>query len=631
MPQIAQLPPELVNQIAAGEVVERPASVVKELVENAIDAGALRIDVRIEEAGSRLIEVRDDGGGMSAEDLPLAFAAHATSKIRSLDELESVATMGFRGEALASIASIAQVSVATRRADEPHGWLLSPNDSPECRPTGRPPGTTVTVADLFYNTPARRKFLRTERTEFSQIDQLMRRFALAHPGIGFSLSHQGRLVFELSPLPYELLVEQMPSRIEALLGAAFLNRARRIDSAASGLSLSGWVADPAYARSTTDQQLFFVNGRIVRDRLIGFAIRRAYADVLHHARQPAYVLALELDPRAVDVNVHPTKAEVRFRDARAVQDFIFREIHRALAQGALTGADALPESDADQQTSGHSSGYDGGSGGGGGRGVRAGSGVCSSAAPTFASSSSAVSASTQGYLNLLAASAAPQAAPSDEARIPMVQESLVSDQPQQDIPPLGYALAHLHGVYILAQNAQGLVIVDAHAAAERITYERLKTAYAAQQMTVQPLLLPVTFTVSEYEADQYEAQVEAFARLGVVLSRVAPTRIRVSALAALLRHADAEALARALMSALSEEEPDWGQPQTVLTEPINAVLSRMACHGSVRANRILTRQEMDALLRDMERTERADQCNHGRPTWRQLSMTDLDRLFMRGQ
>lgn len=610
MSHIAQLPPELVNQIAAGEVVERPASVVKELVENAIDAGAQQIDVRVEEAGSRLIEVRDDGVGLSKEDLLLAFAAHATSKIRSLDELESVATMGFRGEALASIASIAQVSICSCRQNDPHGWIFSPNESAECRPIAHPVGTTITVADLFYNTPARRKFLRTERTEFSQIDQIMRRFALAHLEIGFSLSHQGRRVFELPPLPHNQRLEQMPSRIEALLGAAFLNRAKRIDSAASGLSLSGWVADPAYARSSTDQQLFFVNGRIVRDRLIGFAIRRAYADVLHHARQPAYVLALNLDPRAVDVNVHPTKAEVRFRDARAAQDFIFREIHRALAQGAH--GQTQPDSTVEPSSPGLPP-------------------LGKQAAPTFGGPkpSHVSGASTQGYLKLLAASRPmPQQAADNPSA---VQEPVPIEQPTQDMPPLGYALAHLHGVYILAQNAQGLVIVDAHAAAERITYERLKKAYAAQELTIQPLLLPVTFAVTESEADQYEAQAEAFARLGVVLARVAPTRVRVTALAALLRQADAEALARALLSALSDEAPDWGQPRTVLTEPINAVLSRMACHGSVRANRILTRPEMDALLRDMERTERADQCNHGRPTWRQLSMTDLDRLFMRGQ
>lgn len=626
MPHIAQLPPELINQIAAGEVVERPASVVKELVENAIDAGAQHIDVRIEEAGSRLIEVRDNGCGLSADDLPLAFAPHATSKIRSLDELESVATMGFRGEALASIASIAHVSISSRRESEGHGWLLSPHESPECRPTAHPVGTTVTVADLFYNTPARRKFLRTERTEFTQIDQIMKRFALAYPTIGFSLTHQGRAVFELPPLPQEQAAERMPSRIEALLGAAFLNRARRIDSAASGLSLSGWVADPAYARSTTDQQLFFVNGRIVRDRLIGFAIRRAYADVLHHARQPAYVLALELDPRAVDVNVHPTKAEVRFRDARAVQDFIFREIHRALAQGGVMTAQASTQTHVEPASRGffqpnsepHSERSPG---------VRASHG----AAPMSPASNPVhlnQAGLNQGYLNLLAASAAPSSTRFDVSAASAICESA---QSQQDIPPLGYALAHLHGVYILAQNAEGLIIVDAHAAAERITYERLKAAYAAQQMTIQPLLLPVTFAVTQIEAEQYEAQADAFARLGVVLARVAPTRVRVTALAALLRHADAEALARALLAVLSEEEPDWGQPQTVLTEPINAVLSRMACHGSVRANRMLTRPEMDALLRDMERTERADQCNHGRPTWRQLSMTDLDRLFMRGQ
>ncbi|MHB9021363.1 MAG: DNA mismatch repair endonuclease MutL [Halothiobacillus sp.] len=623
MPAIARLPPALINQIAAGEVVERPASVVKELVENAIDAGARRIEVCVEDAGTRLITVRDDGGGLARDDLPLAFAAHATSKIRSLDDLEAVSSMGFRGEALASISSIARVSITSRQVNTPHGWALAPTESDQPKPAAHPVGTTVAVADLFYNTPARRKFLRTDRTEFAQIDQLMRRFALAHPSLGFSLTHQGRSLFELPPVDPAQSVAQLPGRIGVLLGAAFLARARRIDSAASGLNLSGWIADPAYARASTDQQLFFVNGRIVRDRLIGFAIRRAYADVLHHARQPAYVLALELDPRVVDVNVHPTKAEVRFRDARAVQDFLFREIHRALAQGADAAMGAIHGDPAQGTAS------------------PAFIGTALPRANVDVINARISPSATQGYLNLLAASTAPSLPPSAAAVFTSVQGEHLGNPPGErfgveeggaaQIPPLGYAVAHLHGVYILAQNAQGLVIVDAHAAAERITYERLKMAFAAEQMTIQPLLLPVSFSVSEREAEHYAEQVETFARLGVVLERIAPTRIRVSALAALLRHADAEALARTLFAALIEEQVSWDEPQPVLTEPINAVLSRMACHGSVRANRILTRPEMDALLRDMERTERADQCNHGRPTWRQLSMTDLDRLFMRGQ
>ncbi|WP_156521314.1 DNA mismatch repair endonuclease MutL [Halothiobacillus diazotrophicus] len=618
MSSIAVLPPTLVNQIAAGEVVERPASVVKELVENALDAGGRRIVVQIEEGGSRLISVRDDGRGMDDTDLPLALTAHATSKIRSLDDLEAVQSMGFRGEALASIASIARVTLTSCTANAPHGWTLSNEvDVTACKPAAHPQGTTVLVRDLFYQTPARRKFLRTERTEFGQIDQLMRRFALAHPTVGFTLEHNGRRLFDLPPIGPDQLSEQFPARIAQMLGEDFLTRARFIDSTASGLGLTGWVADPSYARSSTDQQLFFVNGRIVRDRLIGFAIRRAYADVLHHARQPAYVLSLNLDPRHVDVNVHPTKAEVRFRDGRAVQDFLFREIHRALAVGADPGV-----GDAAAFGAGASSGELRSSGSAGAPPSRSMPDRALASAPRV-----------QGYLDLLSAAAEPVSNP---VMVPSASATTlafggVTESEPAEIPPLGFSLAHLHGVYILAQNAQGLIIVDAHAAAERVTYERLKTAYAGRQMVLQPLLLPVTFGVTEAEADRFEAFASAFARMGVALSRIAPTRIRVTALAALLRGADAESLARDMLAAVEDDEllPDAENP--VMTERINAVLSRMACHGSVRANRILTRPEMDALLRDMERTERADQCNHGRPTWRQLSMTDLDRLFMRGQ
>ncbi|WP_407275738.1 DNA mismatch repair endonuclease MutL [Halothiobacillus sp. DCM-1] len=591
---IARLPVELVNQIAAGEVVERPASVVKELVENALDAGAQRIMVTVEDAGSRLIRVQDDGLGIAHDDLPLAFAPHATSKIASLDELESVTSMGFRGEALASIAAIARVQITSRQSGQDHAWALAPEWSSP-KPAAHPVGTTVEVRDLFYSTPARRKFLRTERTEFGQIDQLLRRFALAYPPCGFVLLHQGREVFDVPATGESRL---SAARIESMLGAAFLDRARKIDASASGMSVQGWVADPAYARATTDQQMFFVNGRIVRDRVIGAAIRRAYADVLHHQRHPAFVLSFRLDPRSVDVNVHPTKAEVRFRDARAVQDFLFREIHRALADSAVRAPSesAMPTEMA-RSTAGRGWGEQ-------------------PLPPAQA---------VQSYLRLLQ-----PATTADSQHFPsMVQEA--ATVPDAVIPPLGYALAHLHGAYILAQNAAGLVIVDAHAAAERITYERLKGAFARQEMAMQPLLLPVVVTVSEPEAEAVEGLSELFARLGVAVTRVGPVSLRISALASILRGADPEALLRGLLAEalvldLSGDEQDPG-----VDSPIHRVLSRMACHGSVRANRPLTRPEMDALLRDMEATERADQCNHGRPTWRQFSLAELDRLFMRGQ
>lgn len=611
MPIIARLSVELVNQIAAGEVVERPASVVKELVENALDAGGRRIVVVLEEAGTRLIRVQDDGVGMAPEDLPLAFAPHATSKISSLDELESVATMGFRGEALASIAAIARVQITSRQSAAAHAWVMAP-DWTEAKPAAHPVGTTVEVRDLFYSTPARRKFLRTERTEFGQIDQLMRRFALAYPACGFALHHQGRPVLDLPATGEALLSE---ARVAAVLGEEFLDRARRIDAAALGMSVQGWVADPSYARASTDQQMFFVNGRIVRDRVIGAAIRRAYADVLHHQRHPAFVLSFALDPKAVDVNVHPTKAEVRFRDTRSVQDFLFREVHRALSRSSasdpapLVGADARGAGDAFRSSP---------VGGQAAAHFRAGS-----AGTSLPASNRAV----QSYFQLIQPARPALESPLDAP----LRVAEAQGEPAAAVPPLGYALAHLHGAYILAQNAAGLVIVDAHAAAERITYERLKQAYARQEMHLQPLLLPVTLAVSEAEADAIEQLADLFGRLGVAISRVGPTAARVTALAAILRGADAEGLARGLLAEALALDLSGDEHEPGMDSPIHAVLSRMACHGSVRANRILTRPEMDALLRDMEATERADQCNHGRPTWRQFSIADLDRLFMRGQ
>ncbi len=609
---IQRLPQSLVNQIAAGEVVERPASVVKELVENALDAGATEIRVDIEAGGQRQVRITDNGRGIPKDELPLALAPHATSKIRNLDDLEAVASMGFRGEALASIASVSRLTLTSCPADARHAWSVESDAHDEPRPAAHPPGTCVDVQELFYNVPARRKFLRAERTEFSHIDTLMRRLALAHPEIAFTLVHNGRTVFDLPPVGRDGLA----GRIRSTLGEGFLAEAREIDAGASGLSLQGWVAGPGYARASTDQQLFFVNGRVVRDRLVGHAIRRAYSDVLHHARQPAYLLNLRLDPRAVDVNVHPTKAEVRFRDARSVHDFLFREIHRALAQSGETAAIQTAGDQLARMVS-PDDGYPGAAD----AGVAAARSTTSFGRPASAPSPAA----RHGYLDLLSTARTDDAAGVAFAA-PESTTAQVAEPTNNAIPPLGYAVAHLHGVYILAQNAEGLIVVDAHAAAERITYERLKQAYTDRRLVMQPLLLPVVLEVSEPEAERFDFWQGTFADLGVDLDRVGPTRVRISGLPAALRGADAEAIARDMLDELER----FGE-SAVVTDRLDALLSRMACHGSVRANRMLNRAEMDALLRDMERTERADQCNHGRPTWIQLDMAALDRLFMRGR
>ncbi|MFO7580907.1 DNA mismatch repair endonuclease MutL [Guyparkeria sp.] len=613
MPEILALPQSLVNQIAAGEVVERPASVIKELVENALDAGADRIEVQVVAGGVKQLSVRDNGHGMPPEQMPLALAPHATSKIRNLDDLEAVASLGFRGEALASIQSISRLRLVSRTADAEHGWELEAGVDDEPRPTPARPGTLVDVRDLFFNVPARRKFLRTERTEFGHIDQLLRRLALANPAVSFSLVHNGRGVLDLPAVE----AADLERRIAATLGRAFLDQVRDIDAAASGLALRGLVASPQYARSSTDQQLFFVNGRVVRDRLIAHAVRRAYADVLHQARHPAYVLSLWLDPTAVDVNVHPTKAEVRFRDARGVHDFLFQAVHRALAApggGRHAGAEgaepSFPVADDHvpppvRPATGRSSGGFGGAGR---------SGVYSAGD------------SGQAYLSLLAQGHRGESSPGGA---PGVREPAPIEG---EVPPLGYAVAHLGGVYILAQNREGLVIVDAHAAAERVTYERLKEKYRDQGLSGAPLLLPVDLSVSPGEADAFEEFCDAFAATGVVLDRIGPERVRVREVPVMLREADIESLVREMLAELRRVPlaPD-GARSSVIDDRVDEILSTMACHGSVRANRRLGIEEMNALLRDMERTERSDQCNHGRPTWRVLSLQELDRWFMRGQ
>ena len=604
MPAIRQLPQSLVNQIAAGEVVERPASVIKELVENALDAGADRIEVQVVAGGVKQLSVRDNGHGMTPEQMPLAIAPHATSKIRDLDDLEAVASFGFRGEALASIQSISRLRLVSRTTDSEHGWELAPGVFDEPRPTPAKPGTLVDVRDLFFNVPARRKFLRTERTEFGHVDQLLRKLALANPGVAFRLSHNDKGVLDLPAAD----ADAIEGRIARVLGGGFLGQAREIDAAASGFALTGWVASPQYARASTDQQLFFVNGRVVRDRLIAHAVRRAYSDVLHHGRHPAYVLSLRLDPAAVDVNVHPTKAEVRFRDARGVHDFLFQSVHRALAAPGGSSAAIVSA----PTTVG---------------GIRPGNEVSAPAA-SFGSSNGAPSVAgraSQGYLSLLARGQSAQpGAPSVG-----VAEPLPADE---EIPPLGYAVEHLGEIYILARNRDGLVIVDAHAAAERVTYERLKNTYRQQGLSGAPLLLPVDFTVSPAEAEAFEAWQEAFGAAGVMVDRVGPERVRVREVPAMLREADIETLAREMLAELRRVPmAEDTVPRAIVDERIDEILSTMACHGSVRANRRLTVAEMNALLRDMERTERSDQCNHGRPTWRTLSIDELDRWFMRGQ
>ncbi|NEX15418.1 MAG: DNA mismatch repair endonuclease MutL [Halochromatium sp.] len=661
MPGIHSLSPLLINQIAAGEVIERPASVVKELIENSLDAGARQISVELEQAGIKRILVRDDGCGISRDDLALAVSRHATSKISSLDDLEAVASLGFRGEALPSMASVARLELISREPGAEHGWRLSADGSDdvgEPAPAAHPVGTSVEVSDLFYRVPARRKFLRTERTELGHIEQLIRRMALARADVGFRVQHNGRELFDLRAClnPVPLVTEARPEggadagaegstegraqawarapveRLQALLGEAFVEQALAVDEQAVGLALRGWVARPAFSRSQTDLQFFFVNGRMVRDKLVAHAIRQAFQDVLHQGRHPAYVLYLQLDPRQVDVNVHPAKQEVRFREGRQVHDFLFRSLHRRLAEGigdtlSSQHPATVPACQArDQGLSGSSLSQ----------------GAASVPTPTQSRLPLRISDGRSAYAAALALQmpdAAPAsvldpelAGPGGEPRgagelAPAAASDLHREQEQeQDLPPLGFAIGQLNGVYILAQGADGLILVDMHAAHERIGYERLKRGWSQGEVLQQPLLVPIAVAVSAREADLAEEQQGLLATLGVSVDRVGPERLLLRAIPAILSGADPEQLLRDLLADLLAE----GSSDRVRAE-INRVLSTMACHGAVRANRQLTLPEMNALLRSMERTERADQCNHGRPTWIKLSHQELDRLFWRGR
>ncbi|MEM9305255.1 MAG: DNA mismatch repair endonuclease MutL [Pseudomonadota bacterium] len=598
---IRVLPPHLVNQIAAGEVIERPSSVVKELCENALDATSKRLEIEIEAGGTRLIRIRDDGVGMGKEDLMLAVHPHATSKIGDLDDLEAIATLGFRGEALASIASVSRFRLVSRRPDADHAWAIhsdgTSHGDPE--PAPHPPGTTVEVRDLFFNTPARRRFLRTERTEFNHIDELVRRIALSRMGVQVRLSHNGRVVRNYRPAEQP---HDRDLRISELFGPDFLDNCLRISEEASGMRLDGWIGLPTFSRAQADQQFMFVNGRMIKDRLVSHAIRQAYQDVLFHGRHPVFALYLEMDPAGVDVNVHPTKAEVRFRETRSVHGFLFSALHRALAETRAGQEPAVLASP------GPAPGPAAGSLGGGGQ-----------RAMPLATEWSRPRDSLADQAALYAASPRAIETTTTSASLPEASEN-------EEVPPLGFAVAQFHGVYVVAQNAQGMVLVDMHAAHERITYERLKASVSGEGIRSQALLVPVNAAVSEAEADLAEATAERWAALGFEIDRIGRESVRIRKVPTLLASADPAALIRDVLADLKTHGTSGR-----LEEAMNEVLSTMACHGSVRANRRLTIPEMNALLRDMERTERSGQCNHGRPTWVQLPMADLDRLFLRGR
>ena len=652
MQKIHLLSPRLANQIAAGEVVERPASVVKELLENAIDSGATRIDIDVESGGVKLIRVRDNGSGIAEEDLPLSLSRHATSKIEQLDDLEAVATLGFRGEALASISSVSRLAITSNISDDisqsqeqgyqeqKHGWKAEAEGrdmAVNILPAPHPRGTTVEVRDLFFNTPARRKFLRTENTEYKRIDEILRKLALSHFDIDFTLRNNGKVIHNFRAASTQLEQER---RVASICGKAFMESALYVDVEAAGLRLWGWVGLPTFSRSQADLQHFFVNGRSIRDKLVTHAVRQAYQDVMYHGRHPAFVLYLELNAADVDVNVHPTKHEVRFRDSRTVHNFLFRSLHRAVA-------DIRPGDD----LSGHGSSEQGSSEHGPSEatenlntpGATGGVEVSQLTSANQASSHQSPPHQTRMGLHTKAAVGSasgnvaegmavyqslyePSQAPIHQT--PQNQEGVITSAScsDEEIPPLGFAIAQLKGVYILAENALGLVLVDMHAAHERITYEQMKQAFDTDGIHSQPLLVPVTIAVSQSEADIGEEHQALFETLGFFLQRVGPESLMVRQVPAMLRDSDTEPLVRDVLSDLITH----GSSDRI-RQHLNEIMATMACHCSVRANRKLSIPEMNALLRDMEATERSGQCNHGRPTWTQMSLDELDKLFLRGR
>lgn len=609
MPSIHILSPQLANQIAAGEVVERPASVLKELCENSLDAGAQRVDVEVEQGGIKLIKVRDDGCGISEADLPLALSRHATSKITDLDDLEAVSTLGFRGEALASIASVSRLTLTSNSGDS-KGWkaISEGRDmNVELQPAPHPRGSSVEVRDLFFNTPARRKFLRTEGTEYKRIYDGIKKLALSRMDVAFSLRHNQKVQFNLRPATNHAEQEK---RVADICGPLFMEQALYIDNDRTGIRLWGWIGLPTFSRSQPDLQHFFVNGRSIRDKVVSHAVRQAYQDVLYHGRHPAYVLFLEILPSDVDVNVHPTKHEVRFRESGSIHSFVSSTLKNALASDR-------PQDHLQTGSENSSTRIEG---------LTQGNALENQLQQ---SSLSLLSTPSSGYQQTWQGSQSGF----NSVNTPLSNyQSLYSGQGQdqaegeREIPPLGFAIAQLKGIFILAENSHGLIVVDMHAAHERITYEQMKQAFEDQSLASQPLLVPESLALSQREADIVEAHYGLFEQLGFSIERVALESVIVREIPAILRGSKVEGLLRDVVSDLLEH----GTSERI-REHINEILSTMACHGSVRANRKLSIPEMNGLLRDMEITERSGQCNHGRPTWSQLTLDQLDKLFLRGQ
>lgn len=605
--RIQLLSPQLANQIAAGEVIERPASVVKELLENALDAGAQNIEIDIDKGGIQRIRIRDDGCGIHKEDLWMALNRHATSKIKTVEDLDQIRSLGFRGEALASISSIARVMLSARVAGENSGWQIKAEgealaDTPN--PVAHPQGTTIEVCDLFFNTPARRKFLRTEQTEFGHIDEVIKRIALSRFNVGIILRHNKKNILQLRPALDEKSREQ---RVAVICGQTFIENAVYVDLAAANLRLWGWISLPTFSRGQADLQYFYVNGRMVRDKIVTHAVREAYQDVLYNGRFPALVLFLELDPHSVDVNAHPTKHEVRFRESRLVHDFIARSLQKAIAEVSPTNSVTttrlpLPEMATEKNISraSYPTSYQ----------------PVQSTMPLQAQEQMAV------YEKLYRAPAAEDIA----IATVLAPEDLKPDSNIKKIPALGYAIGQLHGIYILSENEQGLILIDMHAAHERITYEKLKTLQQQEGIKQQNLLIPISLQVNEKEANTAEQNQDLFIQAGFEIERLGQTHIVIRQIPALLNDQDIGQLVRDVLSDLNEHVKS-----TRIEEKINELLSSIACHGAMRANRKMTLPEMNALLRHIETTPRSGQCNHGRPTWMQLTLPELDKLFLRGR
>jgi DNA mismatch repair protein MutL len=625
MSTIQLLPDLLINQIAAGEVIERPAAALKEILENSLDAGATDIIVQLEGGGVKLLRVRDNGSGIAPEELSLALMRHATSKIASLADLQRVASMGFRGEALASMAAVAQVTLTSRQTEGTHAWQIQSGDGTQSEviPAAHGQGTSVEIRELYFNTPARRKFLKSEATELAYCEETFKRIALSRPDVAFSLQHHNRMMLQLPTLSrsgnaplasisqvskasWEDNADALPKRIEAILSKEFSQSAVPVSRKAAGLHLYGMASLPAYSKASRDAQYFFVNGRFIRDKIVTHAIRQAYQDILHHQRHPAFVLFLDMPPELVDVNVHPAKSEVRFRESQAIHQFVFHTLQQVLSTPVALTENA---SDLSNQLAQGSS-------------VQRTMSIQQPMQLHMASQPLAFYDALFGKKE----NRDGEEEKFNDAPFSNTQSHSQSSPSETEIPPLGFALAQLAGIYILAQNVHGLVVVDMHAAHERIVYERLKTALDRQQIPMQPLLIPVCFAAEALDIATAEEEHAAMAQLGFDIAPLSPTTLAVRAMPAMLKQTHAEAAARDVLHEMRE----YGATR-VLTERRNELLSTLACHSAVRANQILTVPEMNNILREMERTERSGHCNHGRPTWFQMSIAELDTLFMRGK